>query len=48
VVADTDFLLREAPRDGAVRMLLHLLNEHGAIEDAAALIRTRPDRRIAG
>jgi hypothetical protein len=48
VIADCEFLLRHAPKDGAVRLLLSLLEEHGALEDATDLMRDRPHRRIAG
>jgi hypothetical protein len=47
VVADTEFLRREAPRDGAVHLLLHLLEEHGAVEDAVTLLQNHPERRMA-
>jgi superfamily I DNA and/or RNA helicase len=47
VVADVAFLRARAPRDGAVRMLLALIEQHGAVEGAAGLMRNRPHRRIA-
>jgi hypothetical protein len=38
VVADLAFLRREAPRDGAVHLLLALLEEHGGVLDTAELM----------
>jgi hypothetical protein len=48
VIADCEFLLRHAPKDGAVHLLLSLLEEQGALEDAADLMRNRRHERIAG
>jgi superfamily I DNA and/or RNA helicase len=38
VVADVAFLRARAPRDGAVHLLLTLLEEHGDIQDAAEMM----------